>query len=392
MRWVSIVCALLISGSGEIVRAQDHLNTFVSVGYHQGTIVSPNNQFYRQANLQEKAFGENLGFQAEFGWQTTTLNTYNQLLNYPSFGLGLKYFNIRESDELGNPIALYAFFDVPFYRSDRLAFKYSGYLGFASHWNPEHPVLNPFNNVIGSYKNMFVSSGFSLEYTLTSQMSAGVQVFGVHFSNGRKTVPNQGVNVVSGAFSLRYYLQDQPYPWCREKTELKKFSPSNELYMTIGSGSRQESFRWLETRGRAPLIAVNYSIYNLSLGLQRQVHYLFKFGGGVDLIYYGPTNARIDEQEDGLWTKHPIPFGEKIQVGLFGSAEWVLNNFSVYAQPGYRIYSNEVRADIPDFYQHLAVKYHLDNFLFGIGIRAVRFSGAEYIEWNLGYRLVWDGN
>ncbi len=40
-----------------------------------------------------------------------------------------------------------------------------------------------------------------------------------------------------------------------------------------------------------------------------------------------------------------------------------------------------------DFYQHLALKYHVHNLIFGVAIRAIKFGQAEYIEWNIGYRF-----
>ncbi|MCF6317837.1 MAG: hypothetical protein L3J83_00935, partial [Proteobacteria bacterium] len=41
-------------------------------------------------------------------------------------------------------------------------------------------------------------------------------------------------------------------------------------------------------------------------------------------------------------------------------------------------------------YQRLGIKYHVNKGLFfGINIRAYDFGIADYIEWNMGYRVKW---
>lgn len=72
---------------------------------------------------------------------------------------------------------------------------------------------------------------------------------------------------------------------------------------------------------------------------------------------------------------------------MFVSYEFVLNNVSIYAQPGFRVLKTKYEGMPPDFYQHLALKYHVHDLILGVAIRAVNFGQAEYIEWNIGYRF-----
>ena len=41
-------------------------------------------------------------------------------------------------------------------------------------------------------------------------------------------------------------------------------------------------------------------------------------------------------------------------------------------------------------YQRIGLKYHIfENVFTGINVRAYDFSIADYIEWNIGYRIKW---
>jgi len=47
-------------------------------------------------------------------------------------------------------------------------------------------------------------------------------------------------------------------------------------------------------------------------------------------------------------------------------------------------------SEAPTTYQRIGVKYHFwDHLVLGINIRAVNFSKADFIEWNIGYRIKW---
>ena len=65
--------------------------------------------------------------------------------------------------------------------------------------------------------------------------------------------------------------------------------------------------------------------------------------------------------------------------------------FSMIIQPAYYIHRKEVEErGVPSSYQRIGVKYHIrNNLIAGISIRTIYFSNAEFIEWNMGYRIKW---
>ena len=158
--------------------------------------------------------------------------------------------------------------------------------------------------------------------------------------------------------------------------------------MMFGTGSRQIVFDSAQTGVNRDL-AHNYLMWNLSTAAQKQLNWMVKVGGGIDFMYSGVTDAMITVGPGGIIEPVDVPFNDKIQIGVFGIFEWVLKNMSVAIQPGWKVIRKEGGDDSENFYQHLQLRYHIDDVILGVAIRATRFSKAEYIEWSAGYRLKW---
>ena len=95
--------------------------------------------------------------------------------------------------------------------------------------------------------------------------------------------------------------------------------------------------------------------------------------------------------------------GNKLSVGAYGSFELVINKLSMIIQPGWYLYREDWEVpeepsegiSIPrrkpgDPYQRIGLKYHIFNNVFvGINVRAYNFYVADYIGWNIGYKVNW---
>ncbi|MEQ8580729.1 MAG: acyloxyacyl hydrolase [Marinoscillum sp.] len=371
-RKVHLFLAFFILCFAGKVYSQSSPGFFLTFGRHQST-----------------TFHSCVGFKGELGWQTRKANAENQLLHYPAFGFGYSSFRFPKNRKLGSPFALYSFLDAPFVRNEKFSIKYRFGLGLSLNWNPEHPLLNRENNFIGSSRNLYINSGILLEYNLLRSTTLNFELGSSHFSNGHRSAPNRGVNLFTGSLGVRYHFQDYQSLATRTMGEILEFDKRNELYFTFGTGVRQQTFGYFELDEKGAFVSKNYRFYNLSVAFQRQSGYLIKWGGGIDLMSNGSANARLEQLQNGSWKKLEVPQSEKIQVGIFGSLEWVMHDFSILIQPGYRIIDQEKIQSVIRFYQHVGVKYHIQDFIFGIGIRSVKFSESEYVELNLGYRLIW---
>ena len=64
--------------------------------------------------------------------------------------------------EIGVPIAVYAFFNAPFKRWDRLSFNYEFGLGATFTWKSFDPITNQYNVAIGAGESFLIDAGLSL--------------------------------------------------------------------------------------------------------------------------------------------------------------------------------------------------------------------------------------
>ena len=90
-------------------------NKSISVSYQNGYIF-PTNIFLRGQNASVKQLDDYQSLSLRFITQTTGENMWEQLFNYPRWGIGLNISDFNNSIEIGRPIALYAFLNAPFVR------------------------------------------------------------------------------------------------------------------------------------------------------------------------------------------------------------------------------------------------------------------------------------
>lgn len=360
-------------------------NKFLRADFEYGHVLQTDD-FLKGNNLTGGAITQTIGGRIEFGWQARGRNVYDNILKYPAFGFGFLTYDFPQTSELGEPNALYLFMDNSFKRWGDLSLNYFIRLGMSYNWSPNDPAVNPFNLVLGSYRNLYISAGVQAEYAIGTHMVAALGVGFCHFSNGQSSLPNSGMNLLTPNLGIKYNFNDGVKTDYKELPVPEFNDKALEFYFTIGNGIRQIFYDSAKTKVSNKL-GVSYPVHNISTGLQYQYSWTGKFGGGLDFIYWGAQDPGIELGPGNLIQAKEVPFKDKLQLGVFISYEFVLNNVSIYAQPGFRVLKTKYEGMPPDFYQHLALKYHVHDLILGVAIRAVNFGQAEYIEWNIGYRF-----
>jgi hypothetical protein len=329
------------------------------------------------------------GGSIEAGWQATGSNRYDHLLGYPAYGFGFLTYTFPQTDSLGKPNAFYLFLNAPFKRWNKFSLNYILRLGMSYNWEPADPVSNPFHAALGSYRNLYISAGAEGQWLIGEQLSASVGLKFAHFSNGQSSLPNAGMNLLTPHIGLKYDFNGGSRPEYIKYPKPEYTEKSMEYYVTLGNGIRQIFFTPKDSlvASRVPRQGVSYPVYNISMAAQYQFGWVGKFGGGVDLIYWGAYDPQVELGAGNVIQAVKHPFSDYLQLGVFVSYEFVLNNISIVAQPGFRVIRKDYEGRPTDFYQHLFLKYHLRDLILGVGIRAVNFGQAEYIEWSIGYRI-----
>ena len=360
-----------------------------SVGlYLQGGYVIPTHAFVKGDNPNNEAYKGYFSTSLKYNIHTDGRKLWQQLWGYPIWGFGLyQGFLLNDYDELGNPFAAYMFIDLPLKRYKKWSLNYEMGFGLATNWNRHDLLENNYYYPIGSTNTVFIDASLNATFFLGRNFNLTTGLVYTHFSNGAVRLPNLGVNMVGAKVELKYIFKERPEFL---KQAVPEYLKEWEWIALLAPSMRQVGFTYIAEDGDTLATAFDYGILSFSTTFNRQISYKIKFGVGTDISYnaaYGADTVMVNGQPQ----KAPFETIDKILVGIYPSFELVLGRLSMIAQPGIYIYQKEVEGyETAQTYQRIGVKYHFwDHLVIGINIRAINFSQADFIEWNIGYRLKW---
>ena len=84
--------------------------------------VFPTNDFVRGQNFSHDTIDEYKSLSLLFLKQTTGSKLWEQLYNYPVYGIGIYTATFKETNELGTPVAVFGYFSAPFVRRAKIKF------------------------------------------------------------------------------------------------------------------------------------------------------------------------------------------------------------------------------------------------------------------------------
>jgi hypothetical protein len=342
------------------------------------------------------------GFHFRAGWQTddSDKDMDDCLYRYPRYGFGYYIGNMNKivlgkhgqdvqnvKSGLGNPLAVYAFFGAPFYRSKWYHATYDISAGFSYNFNAYDPAENPYNLLIGSENNAYIGLSLDNAFVLPGHSSFNAGFSFQHFSNGSYQKPNKGINLVSVTVAYQFGLyanREKHYaPFVATQSE-----PSLEWYLFFSGGVRMldtgfdlnhpdEGKRWFcSTISSAALLKTSPRRW---------------FGAGLDFFYFDWGRYVIEHraQEEGRETT--TSSSDNMEWGVFLLHEAGYKRFRMVMNFGFylsdRVGDNPIH---PWMYERIGVKYYITKRLFaGLFVKA-HLVKADYTEWTLGYTLIKD--
>lgn len=351
---------------------------------YQNGYVFPTNDFVSGNNAENEKINAFQTFSTKFTKQTVGIKLWEQVYNYPEYGLGLYLVDFHNPEEIGLPIAIYCYFTAPFHRWEKFTLNYEAGFGVAFNWKNYSPS-NTYNNAIGAKYTVYVDLGIKVEYQLPKRFSLGLGFSLTHFSNGRLKEPNYGLNTIAPKISLKYRLYKSKLQFIKQN--IPAFKKKNELYLSAFFGLKNIIYDSLNIAASEKYEGESYYVFGLSTLFNRQVSYKSKIGFGIDFSYDGSVNAQI-AVDNGQLQISGRAFIDKLQVSIFPSYELVINKVSVIIQPSFYIYRKKLKNQSPVFYQRVGLKYNFyKNFYVGLNLRAYQFHISDFIEWNIGYRI-----
>ncbi|MDD3079919.1 MAG: acyloxyacyl hydrolase [Paludibacter sp.] len=357
-------------------------NKSFTLGYQYG-YVFPTNDFVKGLNATAAQLDEYQDFSLKFSKQTTGEKLWEQLYNYPEWGIGLYAADFFNSDEVGTPFALFGFLKAPFVRWNTGSFNYELGFGASTHWRSFNPLTNSYNTAIGAGQAFFINAGLNLDFEIDRHVDLITGFSLNHFSNGALKIPNSGINTVAPRIGIRYNVAQRPK---FIKQIVPGFKPHNEWEISVFVSAKNLIF---DTLTNVDILekyeGVYFTVTGFTLAYNRWLSRKSKVGIGLNFAYNESVNGQIAIQNNDV-VDVDGPFMEKFELSIFPSYELVVHKMSLVLQPAFYLYRKKLDNLSPVFHQRIGLKYHFtDNIYAGIILRDYAFHVSDFIEWTVGY-------
>jgi len=343
----------------------------ISANYQYGNII-PTTDFVKGDNLSGKPIPKYQAYMVKILWQNPGYTNWQKVYHSPYYGAGLTIGNFNNPREVGYPVSAFGILGIPIKRWNKLEVYSEFQFGITSNWKHYDSINNPKNLVVGGSLTVHLNLGIIAFYPITNRLDLGAGMSFIHFSNGGFERPNRGFNIYSPSFELKYHLIDRPN--VRTIKTPGRLNRSNDLYFMLGYGDHQLNEHELDTN--------YYNIGGISAIYFTQFSNAFRLGYGTDINYWWGLNAHPDGT--------PGPYAmENLTIGLLVQPEFIIDKLTLAGGIGiYSIHRNY--GNFRQIYQRLGVRYDVyKNISLGVNIRSINFMLAEFLEFNLGYRIRW---
>ncbi len=166
--------------------------------FHYGKIIKHHDFLRYDVPASSKAFDLNLIF------QTYGKKPWNELHNYPIFGITTLYYNFGDEEVLGDAISICPNLAIYLFRNKK--FSVNGQIGAGPSYltKPFDRLDNPNNNAIGSHINLNFYFRFNANWSIHPQWILNTGFSFTHYSNAAAAVPNYGINIPALTLGLKF--------------------------------------------------------------------------------------------------------------------------------------------------------------------------------------------
>ena len=365
------VCGTAGTVSNDTIHKKRNFPALV-LAYQSGNIIQTTD-FVRGENKAGKPLTLYQSYGLRFVYQNPGYKQWQRIYHAPYYGGGISLSNFHDTAEIGNPVSAYGVLGIPVFRINKLQLYTEIQFGMTGNWKHYDPETNPYNTVIGGGHTVHLDIGTNLTYSLCDKLDFGLGASFIHFSNGGFERPNRGFNIWSPTFSLKYLPNGHPDFNYIPKPE--KQPRKGMLYLMAGYGDHQLVEHEFDTN--------YYAVGGLSAIYFRQFSNAFRLGAGIDFNYFMGLTAKPDG------TIGPKNF-DNLTAGIILQPEFIIDRLTLTGGIGF--YARHLHyGEYKMLYQRLGVNYEIyKGISLGVNIRAIHFMLAEFLEFNLGYRIRWN--
>lgn len=373
-----------IRAQTDSLSGNEPLQLSVQAFYQRGAVFQTND-FVRGVNVENEQIDRFHALAIRLVNRTSGEREWERRFLNPRYGLGVYVADYYEPEQIGRPIALYGFFNAPFYRDEKLSFNYEFGFGFTFNWRSFDPVTNQYNVALGAGRSFLIDAGVNARYALSPLLSVELGASLTHFSNGGIKQPNFGINTIAPRLLLSRNLR--PAEHYQHSGITKDHLPTNEYLLTVFGGGKNLLYDSLDVDLAAKWEGLDFPVFGVNAVYHRHLTYKTKVGFGLGLSYDGSIAAQIAVDEGELEAV-PTPFGDKLQVNAFLSYELAIHRMAILLEPSFYLHRKATISQSPVFHQRIGVKYYfLDDVSLGITLRSYKFHVSDFVEWSVGYRF-----
>lgn len=312
------------------------------------------------------------GFLLSVNKQTYGDAEWQQVYNYPDYGVSLQYQDFK-SPALGKNFALGLHYNF-YFLNRNLVFRISQGIGMTT--NPYDKQTNYKNNAFGS--KLMSSNLFMLNYKRENLVDGfGLQagLLFTHFSNGRIKSPNSGINTYAFNLGVNYNF-DEKLAYIKSDSLATEIDKGVTYNFALRSGVSESQ---ITASGQKPFFHIS-AYADKRVGRKSAL----QLGGELFLSQYLKEFIRYSSIS---FPDKPYldPNTDHKRIGVFVGHELFVNRLSIETQLGYYLYKPFKYES--DLYQRVAAKYYItDHLSTGVGLKT-HGGRAEALEFSIGIRL-----
>jgi hypothetical protein len=299
--------------------------------------------------------------------ETTGKNKWEQLYNYPSYGVSFFYSTLGNDEVFGRELALTYFFKLYFLSKNRFRLFSRTGIGM-SYVNRKFDFKNNYLNVaVGSNVNIHFNSRIGANYILSDKFSLNAGLSFNHFSNANTSEPNLGINYLTGYGGVSYRLGKKTE---KQIYELEAHVKENTLAFFVSLGGKYSG----------ALVSNYFSTSSFSLEYNRAFTRKFHFGIGSDIFYDSSVESRLQRNNQDYKKS------DNFQTGIHLSQSIVYNKLTLSIQEGVYLFLTEPVNHYP-IYTRGIVQYQINNRLLIRLAMKSHFHILDYPEIGFGYKF-----
>ena len=398
---IGIVSAFLLCGTkawGQDYPWLANNNIMVEARAHYG--------FFYNYHFEMQRFNKRYwAFEASIYQNTYGKHEWETNFNYPYLGVTFYQSNLGGFKELGQVYALYPFIIYPLNPSEnsQLTFKLGiGLAYLTEHFEPyvgNDSIKYYYNFSIGSNLNAAINLSFEYRQKITSRLTSVFSVGLTHFSNGCTKLPNYGLNTLSSAWGLAYYLRKPRVnltPGVRPEYYPFEFDHKKWLSFDLdyGIGFKNVS----QTLGGAA--ERYYPVHDISSYFLGQFTRHSRAGFCLSLVLdcsdQKLSDHYVDQNGDLFYLDKKENYIDTIAINLFQMTKlnltlcyaMTMNRVSYYFEVGWHLRYNQITdLNKGKIFEKLTLRYQLYDNIYAHLSLSTHLARADHLTFGVGYRF-----